>query len=98
MVGLDRLELMESVNRPDPDDEPVNTAIWTATGRLARFSQQTIAKKAGIFVRMEAIRTEAKQTRYMPLMAYQDYDAMMIYTRPWQQVMMSFARTQAEHE
>jgi hypothetical protein len=60
---------------------------------LAKFCQKTVAKKAGLFVRFEVIRSEKRQTRYVPLMAYQDYKAIGTYTRPWQRVLMFFART-----
>lgn len=51
-----------------------------------------------MFVRMEAIHTEKHQTRYRPLQPYMDAKALGNYGRPWQQVLMFFARTQKEHE
>jgi hypothetical protein len=50
-----------------------------------------------VFVRLEAIRTEKHQTRYQPLQPYMDKEAIIKHTRPWQQVLMFFARTQKEH-
>lgn len=98
LTGLDRIELMAAVNRPDPEEEPVETAIWSAVEGLARFSQETVAKKAGVFVRFEAIRTEVNQTRYTPLIGYQDVEAIGTYIEPWNQVFMFFARTRKPHE
>ncbi|KAK3620619.1 hypothetical protein LTR22_025520 [Elasticomyces elasticus] len=65
---------------------------------LGRISQLTVARKAGVFVRFEAIRSEEQQTRYVPLMAYQDYTAIQTYIRPWKQVLMFFARTRKAEE
>ncbi|KAF1922380.1 uncharacterized protein M421DRAFT_10594 [Didymella exigua CBS 183.55] len=59
---LDRPELLASIEEPniDPekDEEPVEAAIWSAIDGLARVSQMSVIKQTGIFVRMEAIRTE----------------------------------------
>jgi hypothetical protein len=64
---------------------------------LTRFSQGSVIKRVGVFVRLEAIRTEKHQTRFQPLQPYMDKDAIVKHTRPWQQVLMFFARTQKEH-
>ncbi|KAF2870921.1 hypothetical protein BDV95DRAFT_619840 [Massariosphaeria phaeospora] len=40
---------------------------------------------------------EAEPTRYQPLQPYIDKEAIVKHTRPWQQVLMFFARTQKEH-
>jgi hypothetical protein len=50
-----------------------------------------------VFVRLEAIRTEMHQTRFQPLQPYMDKEAIVKHTRPWQQMLMFFARTQREH-
>jgi hypothetical protein len=50
-----------------------------------------------VFVGLEAIRTEKHQTRYQPLQPYMDKEAIVKHTRPWQQMLMFFARTQREH-
>jgi hypothetical protein len=46
---------------------------------------------------LEAIRTEKHQTRFQPLQPYMDKDAIVKHVRPWQQMLMFFARTQREH-
>jgi hypothetical protein len=51
----------------------------------------------GVFVRLEAIRTEMHQTRFMPLQPYMDEKSIGEHTRPWQQMLMFFARTQRQH-
>ena len=64
---------------------------------LARVSQASVVERTGIFVRMEAIRTEKHQTRYTPLQAYMDEKSIKERSRPWKQILMFFARTQREH-
>jgi hypothetical protein len=64
---------------------------------LTRFSQTSAIERVGISVRLEAIRTEKHQTRYQPLQPYMDKDAIVKHMRPWQQMLMFFARTQKEH-
>ncbi|KAG8630425.1 hypothetical protein KVT40_002044 [Elsinoe batatas] len=100
LSGFDRRDLVESIQEPDKEEvsERVEHAIWMAVGRLTRMAQHTIGQKAGIFVRMEAIRNEKEQKRYVPLMAYQDEEAMGLNARPWQQVLMFFARTRKVHQ
>ncbi|EDN07517.1 predicted protein, partial [Histoplasma mississippiense (nom. inval.)] len=64
---------------------------------VARTSQRVITR-LGHFVRIEAIRTERHQTRHTPLQAYMDEESIAEHVRPWQQMLMFFARTQVEHE
>jgi flagellar biosynthesis GTPase FlhF len=67
--------------------------MWAAMEGLARFSQASV----GAFVRLEAIRTEKHQTRFQPLQPYMDEKSISDHTRPCQQMLMFFARTQREH-
>jgi superfamily II DNA helicase RecQ len=105
LVGMERPDLLacveEPVTEPDPrkeeEAEPVEAAIWTAMDGLARFSQTSVIDRIGVFVRLEAIRTEKHQTRFQPLQPYMDKEAIVKHVRPWQQVLMFFARTQREH-
>jgi RecQ family ATP-dependent DNA helicase len=105
LVGMERSELMaciaEPVTEPDPRQEqqaePVEAAIWVAMGELARFSQASVIHRIGVFVRLEAIRTEKHQTRFQPLQPYMDEKSIVEHVRPWQQILMFFARTQREH-
>jgi hypothetical protein len=92
LKGYEHEALLDLIEKPE-EEEQVEDAMWTAMAGLAKFCQKTVAKKAGLFVRFEAIRSEKRQTRYVPLMAYQDYKAIGTYTRPWQRVLMFFART-----
>ncbi|KAL7778328.1 hypothetical protein CFE70_005007 [Pyrenophora teres f. teres 0-1] len=59
--------------------------------------QASVIDRIGVFVRLEAIRTEMHQTRFQPLQPYMDKDAVVKHIRPWQQMLMFFARTQKEH-
>src|SRR5437762_2154024 len=65
---------------------------------LARFSQASVIDRIGVFVRLEAIRTEKHQTRYQPLQPYMDEKSIVEHARPWKQILMFFARTQRQHE
>jgi hypothetical protein len=66
LEGMERPDLMacieEPVAEPDPRREqlaePVEAAIWEAMDGLARFSQESVITRIGVFVRLEAIRTE----------------------------------------
>jgi hypothetical protein len=97
LVTLERSALLASIEQPnaDPkkDEEPVETAIWNAMDRLARRSQDSVIKRTGVFVRLEAIRTEKHQTRHQPLQPYIDEDSIVQQARPWKQILMFFART-----
>uniref|UniRef100_A0A093W2K6 Uncharacterized protein n=1 Tax=Talaromyces marneffei PM1 TaxID=1077442 RepID=A0A093W2K6_TALMA len=99
-----RTQLLEYIDMPAMDDavnhspvadldEQAIQAIWTAMGQVGQISQQSVIH-TGVFVRMEAIRTERHQTRYQPLEAYQDPETMTERVRPWQQMLMFFWRTQ----
>ena len=48
-------------------------------------------------MRLEAIRTEKHQTRFQLLQPYIDEKSIGDHVRPWQQMLMFFARTQREH-
>jgi RecQ family ATP-dependent DNA helicase len=105
LVGMERPDLLACVEEPiadaDPrkgeEAEPVEAAIWAAMDGLARFSQASVIDRIGVFVRLEAIRTEKHQTRFQPLQPYMDKDAIVKHARPWQQMLMFFGRTQKEH-
>jgi RecQ family ATP-dependent DNA helicase len=93
LEGFERPDLLKCVDKPDHETELVNMIIWNTMDRLMRVAQNTVKTKAGHFVRMEVIRTEKHQTRYHPLQPYQTERQMAQYVRPWQQVLMFFART-----
>jgi superfamily II DNA helicase RecQ len=105
LVGMERADLMACIKEPvaeldlrsDDEAEPVEAAIWEAMDRLTRFSQASVIERVGVFVGLEVIRTEKHQTRYQPLQPYMDQNAIVKHMRPWQQMLMFFARTQKEH-
>ncbi|PVH96324.1 hypothetical protein DM02DRAFT_687969, partial [Periconia macrospinosa] len=105
LVGMERAELLASIEEPvaEPDPrqeqqaEPVEAAMWAAMDGLARFSQASVIHRVGVFVRLEAIRTEKHQTRFQPLQPYMDEKSIVEHSRPWKQMLMFFARTQREH-
>jgi superfamily II DNA helicase RecQ len=102
LEGLQWPDLLACVEEPNSDpkkeEEPVEAAIWEAMDGLARISQASVMERTGVFVRMEAIRTEKHQTRYQPLQPYMDEKSIGEHARPWKQMLMFFARTQREHE
>ena len=93
LAGLDREKLLESVDRPDEETEPVLMAIWTAMDEMIQHCQYTATHRVGIFVRLEAIRTEKHQTRYQPLQGYMNAKLVQEYGRPWKQMVMFIGRT-----
>lgn len=98
LVGLDRTRLVQCVSAPDEEEEPVNAAIWQIMDELIQYCQHSVIHRVGVFVRLEAIRTEKHQTRYQPLQPYMDAEGMAKYSRPWKQVLMFIARTQEAHD
>jgi hypothetical protein len=93
-------DIMASVAPPSQDPEkpePYEEMIWKAMTKVAQISQETTSE-AGVFVRMEAVRTEKHQTRYTPLETYWDSDAIERRVQPWRQMLMFFVRTQKEHD
>jgi superfamily II DNA helicase RecQ len=93
-------DMMAAVAPPsqDPEEpEPYETVIWKAMTDVAQISQMTVSK-AGVFVRMEAVRSEKHQTRYTPLETYWDPDEIARRVQPWRQMMVFFVRTQKEHD
>jgi hypothetical protein len=105
LVGIERADLLACIEEPvaesdprsDDEGEPIKAAILAAMAGLTRFSQASAIERVGVFVRLEAIRTKKHQTQQQPLQPYMDKEAIVKHTRPWQQVLMFFARTQKEH-
>ena len=66
LADLDRQELLASIQRPGEgegreegrEEQGTAEAIWSAMQGLVMHCHQTIATRAGLFMRMEAIRTE----------------------------------------
>ena len=74
------------------------TAIWQAMDNMIQHCQQTVIHRVGIFVRLEAIRTEKHQTRYHPLQGYMNAKLVQEYGRPWKQIVMFIGRTYQQQE
>jgi hypothetical protein len=101
LQGLNTEELLASIEEPmDDDEDPIETqarAIWVAMDGLIRHSQQVVTQ-VGHQLRIKAVQTEKHQNQHRPLQAYMDQETIIKHMRPWQQMMMFFVRTQAEHE
>ncbi len=98
LMGLDREELVASMDKPDLEQEPMETMIWDAMDGLIQHCQQSVVSRVGVFVRMEAIRTEKHQTRYQPLQPYMNAKGLSNYSRPWKQILMFLVRTKRAHD
>ncbi|KAG9382299.1 DUF3505 multi-domain protein [Pyrenophora tritici-repentis] len=107
LVGMERPDLLACIEEPvaEPDArqeqqaEPVEAAIWAAMDGLARFSQASIIDRIGVFIRLEAIRTEMHQTRFQPLQPYMDKNAIVKHTTKehgWKSPKYRFTRRQRE--
>ena len=79
--GLDRQELIGLVKTPDAAEEPLVAIVWDAINNMLHYCQQTVKKHAGYFLRIEVMRSKAKQTKYHPLQPYMDPEAMKDYAR-----------------
>ena len=101
LKGLDRNRLFTSIREPEEETNEPNEArarvIWEAMEGLIRHSQ-IIVSRTGHQLRLEAIRTEKHQNQHRPLESYMDPETIVKHMRPWQQVMMFFARTQINHD
>jgi hypothetical protein len=105
LVGIEQPELMACVEEPVAEPNPrqeqqaeaVEAAMWAAMKGLERFSQASVIDQIGVFVRLEAIRTEMHQTRFQPFKPYMDEKSIGEHMRPWQQMLMFFAWTQRAH-
>lgn len=71
---------MSCIEKPDKEKEPVEVATCSAVDGLVQFCQWSIRERVGVFVRMEAIRTEKHQTRYQPLQSYMDDKGLKEYS------------------
>ena len=91
LTGFEWPALMRLVAQPDPVEEPSISEMWTSFDRMIRHCQQTIISRAGIFVRMEAVRIDNSSQEYRPLQAYMDTQSIQDHGRPWKQVLMFFA-------
>ncbi|KAG9379180.1 hypothetical protein A1F94_009536 [Pyrenophora tritici-repentis] len=101
LVGMERPDLLACIGpvaepdaRQEQQAEPVEAAIWAAMDGLARFSQASIIDRIGVFIRLEAIRTEMHQTRFQPLQPYMDKNA--IKEHGWKSPKYRFTRRQRE--
>src|SRR6186713_1535079 len=98
LVGLNHDELVQCTAKPDEEEEPVAHAMWQIMVETIEYCQSSVVDRVGIFVRHEAVRTEKQQTRYQPLKPYKEAGDLTRNSKPWQQVLMFFARTQGNHE
>jgi len=98
LMRLNREELIASMDKPDPEAEPIATVIWDAMDSLIQHCQQSMISRVGVFVRMKAIRTEKHQTRYQPLQPYMNAKGLSNYSRSWKQILMFMVRTKRAHD
>ena len=82
LAGIEREKLLELVEEAEEENEPILARVWRAMDEMMRHCQQTVIRRVGVSVRMEAIRTEKHQTRYQLLQAYMDGQSIQQYSRP----------------
>ncbi|KAF9882584.1 hypothetical protein FE257_006232, partial [Aspergillus nanangensis] len=101
LQGITGPDLLRSVATPEPDPmDPIEQGVqvlWETVDQLARRSQRTV-QHCGAAIRMEAVRTQAGQLPYQPLLAYMDESSVQKHVQPWQQVLAFIARTQQPHD
>lgn len=59
--GLNRQELMNMVATPNADEEPLVAIVWDAMNDMIVHSQQTVKKHASYWLKIEVVRSEAKE-------------------------------------
>ncbi|KAF9882558.1 hypothetical protein FE257_007183, partial [Aspergillus nanangensis] len=101
LQGIPGPDLLRSVVTPEPDSmDPVEQSVqilWETVDQLARRSQRTV-QHCGAAIRMEAVRTQANQLPYQPLLPYMDETSIQKHVQPWQQILAFIARTQQPHD
>ncbi|MCJ1296790.1 hypothetical protein MMC34_008357 [Xylographa carneopallida] len=94
----DRQKLLASVREPDEARDPILATIWKAMDVMFEHCQESVVRRAGVFVRLEAVWTECHQTKYQPLPAYMEASRVWAHGRPWKQVVAFILRTQGEQD
>jgi superfamily II DNA or RNA helicase len=93
--------LRTCIETPADDAEGVEgtaRVIWDAMLRVASKSQ-SVTRRTGHLVRIEAARTDLQSFPAKPLQAYMHQDAELErHVEPCQRILMFFARTQVPHE
>jgi hypothetical protein len=112
LKGSDRSDLLGVTAEPEEGDRKggseeeeseeewyrqVHQGVWKAMSELAAISQSTV-KQSGVMLRLEAVRGEVDQKRFTPLQLYQDAASIEHRGPPWQQILISFIRTQRPHD
>ena len=98
LMRLNREELIASMNKPNPEAEPIATVIWDAMNSLIQHCQQSMVSRVDVFVRMKTIRIEKHQTRYQSLQSYMNVKELSNYSRSWKQILMFTIRTKRAHD
>jgi superfamily II DNA helicase RecQ len=93
--GFERSALLTRVDEPEPGEVSVEGTIWQAVKDLLRLSEVAATKEAGLFIRLEAVRTHHEASSQRPLQPYQHPSSLAKSTRYWQQIIMFFVRTQS---
>jgi hypothetical protein len=63
--------------RKNEEAEPLVAAVWAAISVLARSSQASVSDWAGLFVRLETVRMENRQTKFQVMQ--ESMDNVVIY-------------------
>ncbi|MCJ1461389.1 hypothetical protein MMC28_011771 [Mycoblastus sanguinarius] len=99
LVGFEYDKLVEFVEPPDVETEPMLEVIGGFVDEMIQHCQRNISTgKAGKTMRMTVMRIEKHQDRSHPLQAYMDERAIRQYGRPWKQIAMFFGRIYHQRE
>lgn len=98
LQGFDRQRLLASTAEPDKAIEPTASLLWNAMDQLVNIGEKVVSTQAGVFIRLEAVRTQLQQANYVPLKPYQDSHGQYQAVRPWKEILMFIYRTQTPHE
>lgn len=90
MVDVEVEKLFECAAAPNEKTEPELWMIWQGMDCMVQECQQTVVSRAGLYIRLKAIRTERHQIRYIPLKGYMDRKAVVEHARPWKQILMFY--------
>ncbi|KAN0068690.1 hypothetical protein V8E54_013414 [Elaphomyces granulatus] len=91
LQGCEWADLLALTERPNPAEEPVASAIWTAMEEVAYISNETV-RQAAFATRLQATRIRETEQRDFALQAIPDKRNVIKYVRPWQGIMMFFVR------
>ena len=85
---------MGLIDRPDAASEPMRDRLWSTFDGMFHVCHETVRSgRVGDAMCTEAMRTDVATAARKPLAPYRNRSKLRGYARPWQQMLMFFART-----